>query len=145
VTHRLVPGVTGRMRAYVRNTGVEPLAVTLQLMDLTDAGGAYNEPERESEPGGDVADLSANIVLSISFDASVKDAEPSEFVARGTLRELAADGRILAAVGTLGPAGSDAGDIGVWQIELSVPESADNRIQGDKTSCAFAFGAESTP
>lgn len=140
LTRNLYPGSSGRMVAYVKNVGRSPGRPTISISRLTDSGGDYTPPERRVEPGGDIGDLSANLLLTITYESADCPSLPARVIARGTLRELAATGRVYAAPATLSPSTRHRAEVGIWRIQLSVPHSADNRIQGDKTCCSVEFG-----
>jgi len=139
VTGNLFPGASGQMVAYVKNVGSNPGAVSVAFDDLADSGGAFTEPERELQRRRDAGDLSANITLTLTYASSLRPSE-QHVVADGTLRELAARGRVLTAPIPLQPHSARGSEIGIWRIGLSVPASADNRIQGDKAACSVVFG-----
>lgn len=136
---RLIPGSAGQMVAYVRNTGSSPGVTSIAVADLVDGGGTYTEPEREMQPRRDTGDLSANIVLTVTYESSLRPSD-RRVVVRGTLRELASSGRVFASPVQLQPYSARGTETGVWRIDLAVPRSADNRIQGDRTSCTVVFG-----
>lgn len=140
LTRNLYPGAAGGMVAYVRNTGSESGAPNISITKLADSGGTYTPPERLLEPRRDVGDLSANIVLTITYASTRRPFEAPRIVARGTLRDLAARGRVFAAPIPLQPYSARGSESGIWRVDLAVPRVADNRIQGDRTSCTFVFG-----
>ncbi len=140
LTRNLYPGVAGGMVAYVRNTGSESGVPSISIVDLYDTGGAYTEPESEVQPRGDVGDLSASVALTVTYASSLRPLEVPRVVARGTLRDLAARGRVFSAPMPLKPYAARGAELGIWRIGLVVPVVADNRIQGDTARCTFSFG-----
>ena len=140
VTRRLFPGVSGSMFVYAKNTGIGAADPSISFADLVDGGGAYTEPERDVEPRRDTGDLSANVVLTLSYSSSTHPSDPPRVVARGTARDLAARGRVFGAPMSLQPFSARAKEMGIWRIDLSVPTAADNRIQGDTAALTVVFG-----
>jgi hypothetical protein len=139
LVRNLFPGASGRMVGYAKNVGAVAGTPTFSLSDLVDTGGEYTSPERRVEPQRDVGDLSANMQLRITYNSSSRPGRSPQVVAQGTLRELAAPGRVFSAPSSLAPyAGS--GEVCTWGIELAIPSSADNRIQGDCSACTMTFG-----
>jgi hypothetical protein len=144
LTRNLYPGASGVVIAYIKNVGQRAKAPHLTLEHLFDVGGPYPPPERALQPAGDVGDLSSYLVLSITYASSLRPCDAPTVVARGTLRELAVPGRVLTAPCTLARYSNRTPEIGIWRIELAVPESADNRIQGDRSCCTVMFGLSET-
>ena len=143
VCRNLYPGVSGQMVAYVKNVGDRPGVTSVVIGEVADSGGAYTEPERTIEPRRDVGDLSANIAFTLTYASSLRPND-RRVVAQGNMRDLAVRGRVVEAPVMLQPFSARGAEVGIWRIDLAVPMSADNRIQGDRASCSLAFGLTQT-
>ncbi|HEX9093296.1 MAG TPA: hypothetical protein VF902_04875 [Coriobacteriia bacterium] len=142
IATRLYPGATATMVAYVKNAGSARGTTSISVRDLVDSGGAWTDPERRIEPVTDIGDLSANIDVTVLYSSSLAP-QVAYTVARGSLRALA--GRVLQAPVVLSPYTTRSREVGTWRIAVAVPASADNRIQGDTSSCSVRFGLTQCP
>lgn len=138
LTRCLYPGASGRLVVYVKNLRSAPGVPSIAIAGLVDSGGELTPPERRVE-SPDVGDLSAATRMVLTYSSSLRPSE-QYVVASGTLLELAAGGRTFIAPIRLQAYSPRSAEIGVWRIDLAVPATADNRIQGDKTSCSVIFG-----
>jgi hypothetical protein len=137
-TQNLYPGASCVLVARVKNLGTSSGVSSIAFADLVDSGGEWTEPEKQVQPLVDTGDLSANLQLSVTYTSSLRPSTAHE-VARGTLKSLAVPTRAFRAPVSLTPYMSRGREIGTWRIAVVVPTSADNRIQGDLTSCTVRF------
>ncbi|MDP3630295.1 MAG: hypothetical protein Q8S43_04990, partial [Actinomycetota bacterium] len=122
IASHLYPGRSGTMVAYVKNTGTAAGIPSIAIRDLVDSG-----------------ELSGNLVVAIMYSSSLRPATKYQ-VAAGTLKDLTASDASFAAPVRLNAYSSCYREIGTWTIQVTMPETAGNEVQGDWCTCSAVFG-----
>lgn len=122
IASHLYPGRSGTMVAYVKNTGTAAGIPSIAIRDLVDLG-----------------ELSGSLEVAIMYSSSLRPATKYQ-VAAGTLKDLTASDASFAAPVRLNAYSSCYREIGTWTIQVTMPETAGNEVQGDWCTCSAVFG-----
>ena len=131
MVNNLKPGDSGTIVIPVKNAGTIDGYADIHIMNVVNAPGVTTEPE----PIPDNGELGSAILVNISYDSDGDGVADETLVSQETLDNLEC---IPYTASTALAGGSTAN----WIIDLWLPGTVGNEIQGDSVTCDIEFSLD---